>query len=171
MVKKINLVGIIIGVLIIGLAIATFLMNIEVDAPNTDDNMQAWTSVGKESISSPSYEFGQTYGGDAYTGIQQAAAQTANNLIPVFNAIEENSDILIAENRNLQILNKNNAEIADAETDNLQLLISVIKNGVGSILLVVGLCVIAKNISFELQLRKKEVQVEEADAQVEETVM
>ena len=34
-----------------------------------------------------SYELGLSYGGDAYTGIQQAAAQTANNLL-------ETNDIL-----------------------------------------------------------------------------
>lgn len=31
-------------------------------------------------MSSGSYEYNSTYGGDAYTGIQNAAAQTANNV-------------------------------------------------------------------------------------------
>ena len=151
MLKKFNLVGVIIGVLVIAVAVFVLALNLEVSTPDTT-NIQ---SITKITISAPESESNKYYGGDAYTGIQQAAAQTARNLIPVFEAIEENSEILIKENENLKILNNNINSLSRNNADNDQLLISVIQNGIGVILLAIGLAIIARNLEVEIQFRQK----------------
>ena len=146
MLKKLNLVGVIVGALIIIFAIVVFALDVGTYWP-------IMSEISPEYISEPSYESPKYYGGDAYTGMQQASAQTANNLIPVFKAIEAN-------NSAIQELNSNNIEAAQAAANNAASIISTIKYSVGFILLSIGLCVISKNIEFEVSFAKKEEQVQ-----------
>ncbi len=147
MLKKLNLIGVIIGVVIMVCSYFVFSFDVAINNPKMD-------SIKLESISAPEYESNKSYGGDAYTGMQQAAAQAANNLIPVFEAIEANNDAITK-------LNKNNIEIAEAEAENAEAFVSTIKYYVGFILLSIGLTVISQNIEFEISFAKK---VEEGQA-------
>lgn len=141
MLKKLNLIGVIIGVVILVCSVCVFSFDVETNNPRLD-------SIALKSISSPEYESDKSYGGDAYTGMQQAAAQAANNLIPVFEAIEVNNDAIMK-------LNKNNIEAAEAEAENAKAIVSTIKYCVGFVLLSIGLTVISNNIEFELPFAKK----------------
>lgn len=78
-----------------------------------------------EDLYTGSYEWDKYYGGDAYSGIQQAAAQAANNVLALEDALNQtNEDLatinqnLIDTNRNLAALNNNlvNAFTAQMET-------------------------------------------------------
>lgn len=132
MVKKINLIGVIIGIVIMVCSSFAFSFDVKINNPKLDNNI----------ISSPEREADEYYGGDAYTGMQQAAAQAANNLIPVFEVIKTNNGLII--------------EAAEAEADNAEAVVTTIKYGVGLILLAIGLTVISKNIVFEISFAKKE---------------
>lgn len=141
MLKKLNLVGIIIGVVIMVCSCLVFSFDAEIGNPKMNP-------ITFETISAPAYETDKSYGGDAYTGMQQASAQAANNLIPVFEAIELNNDAIAK-------LNKNNIEAAEAEAENAEAIVSTIKHCVGIVLIAIGLTVIAKSIEFELTFLKK----------------
>ena len=58
------------------------------------------------------------YGGDAYTGIQQAAAQAANNILAMEETLLQTNENILAVNWNLRTLNDNlvdaNANITEA---------------------------------------------------------
>ena len=66
-----KVLGIFVGLVIIALSVVVFMY--DVDSSN----------IQLDFVYAPGSEPEITYGGDAYTGIQQAAAQTANNLICV----------------------------------------------------------------------------------------
>lgn len=77
-----------------------------------------------EDLYTGSYEWDKYYGGDAYSGIQQAAAQTANNVLALEDAINQtNEDLttinknLIDTNRNLAALNNNLVNAFSAQMD------------------------------------------------------
>ena len=142
MLKKLNLVGIIIGVAI--MACSYFVFSFEVET-----NIPSMKNITLNIISYPENEDNEYYGGDAYTGIQQAAAQAANNLIPVFNAIRANNTAIIE-------LNGNNIKAAESEAKNSGAIISTIKYCVGFVMISVGLTVISKSIEFDLSSGKKE---------------
>ena len=144
MLKKLNLVGLIIGVAIIVCSFLVFNFDAETESPDMN-------AVSLDSISAPQYELDKSYGGDAYTGIQQAAAQAANNLIPVFNAVRENTDAVIKANGN-------NILQAEAYAQNLTGAVTIVKCGFGFLLLTIGLVVISKNVEIELPVGKKEEQ-------------
>ena len=144
MIKKLNLIGVAVGVIILIFAIVMFALNPNIFAPRMKE-------IFEEDISSPSYELDEAYGGDAYTGIQNAAAQTANNLIPVFNAVRENSEAIMKAN-------SNNILQAEAEAENLAGIVTIVKCGFGFSLLTVGLLVISKSVTIELPIGKKEEQ-------------
>ena len=156
MLKKLNLVGVIVGVLIIAFAVLIFTSDVTTATPVLEE-------IQLEEIGSPSSESDKYYGGDAYTGMQQAAAQAANNLIPVFGAIEANNDAI-------SVLNANNIEAAKVQAKNIKALISLLKDGIALILVSVGLAVVAKNVEIEISFAKKkeEAQTAEAPAQTPE---
>ena len=141
MLKKLNLVGIIIGVVIMVCSCLVFSFDAETGSPKMKH-------ITLETISAPGHELDKSYGGDAYTGMQQAAAQAANNLIPVFEAIELNNDAIVK-------LNKNNIEAAETEAKNAEAIVSTIKHCVGIVLIAIGLTVISKSIEFEFTFTKK----------------
>ena len=58
-----------------------------------------------------SYERDYYYGGDAYTGIQQAAAQAANNILALEETLNQTNNDLAAINRNIKTTNSNLATI------------------------------------------------------------
>ena len=149
MLKKLNLIGVIIGIVIMACSYFAFSFDVEINKPHLGE-------IGLESISAPQMESDKAYGGDAYTGMQQAAAQAANNLIPVFEAIEAN-------NYAISELNNNNIEAADAAADNAEAIVSTIKHCVGVILLAVGLTVIAKSVELDIVSKKNVVQYQETE--------
>lgn len=121
MTKLSKVLNIFVGIVIIILSICVFTY---------DANFY---SVGYARITPPSSESDSFYGGDAYTGIQQAAAQAANNLIPVFEAVEENHSALRTVNDN--IIKETNA----------------VKFAIGSVLLSFGLFVTFKYLGALLE--------------------
>ena len=141
MLKKLNVVGIIIGIVIMACSYLVFTFSPEIATPD----MSHFTL---DSITPPEYEANKYYGGDAYTGMQQASAQAANNLIPVFNALEEN-------NRGIFALNSNIIKAAAANTSNVEAIIAAIKYCAGFILLSIGLVVISKSVEIEISLGNK----------------
>ena len=98
-------------------------------------------------ITPPENESNEYYGGDAYTGIQQAAAQGANNLIPVFKAIEENNRAIGILNDNLIKQNANavsNQEIQSVtDADNLRSVAFLVRDCFGYLILALGLFTVA----------------------------
>ena len=139
--KKINFVGVIIGIAIMVCSYFVFSFDTSIKNPDFSD-------VSLSYIPGPEEESNEYYGGDAYTGIQQAAAQAANNLIPVFDAIEDNGYAI-------RTLNDNNVKIAKTEIKNAETIVSTIKYCVGFIMLSVGLAVISKSVVFEISIAKK----------------
>ena len=95
------------------------------------------SGVKYEEITSPSWEENEYYGGDAYTGMQQAAAQAANNMIPVFEAIEQGNEAT-------KTLNQNMMRQANVENDNLLELVSALKCFIGLLVLSIGLLTAVK---------------------------
>ena len=70
--KKTNILGVIAGIFIIIIAVKIM-----------------YTSTSISYYPRPQYVANEYYGGDAYTGIQQAGAQTANNVSAVYELIGE----------------------------------------------------------------------------------
>lgn len=64
-----------------------------------------------EDLYTGSYEWDKYYGGDAYTGIQQAAAQAANNVLALEDALNQTNEDLATINKNLIDANKNLAAL------------------------------------------------------------
>lgn len=133
MLKKLNIVGLVSGVLIIIFSIVVFSYDIKVSEPSL-------SKIG-EDISAPVSEKDMYYGGDAYTGMQQASAQAANNLIPVYEAVMANKEAL--------------SDYADNEVENIEAIASLVKSGLGFIVLSIGLLVISNSVEYELNLKKK----------------
>jgi len=67
--------------------------------------------VTVEDIYSGSYERDYYYGGDAYTGIQQAAAQAANNVLAMEETLNQTNNDLVAINENIKATNSNIAAL------------------------------------------------------------
>ena len=57
------------------------------------------TPTQVEDLYTGSYEWDKYYGGDAYSGIQQAAAQAANNVLALEDAINQTNEDLVAINK------------------------------------------------------------------------
>ena len=154
--KKLNsIIGVAVGVVIIALAIVAFAYDVQISAPSM-------SAVVYEDTGSPSYELDKAYGGDAYTGMQQAAAQAANNLIPVFNAIDGQNDAI-------KVINKNLEKQARAEARNLESVVGAVKFCFGAILLSMGLITVAKHIGgvVEFIQEKKQEKAQEIQASAE----
>ena len=132
-----NLIGAVVGVVIIILSITIFARNINMSKPEMNN-------IFKSVITAPEEEENEYYGGDAYTGMQQAAAQAANNLIPVFEATEDARNALIAANDNIQIA-------AKAQANNLAKAVAAMQYCFGMLLLSVGLLTVAKNLGAMLE--------------------
>ena len=60
---------------------------------------------------SPAYERDYYYGGDAYTGMQQAAAQAANNVLAMEETLRQTNNDLVAINDNIKATNANIAAL------------------------------------------------------------
>lgn len=69
------------------------------------------TPTQVEDLYTGSYEWDKYYGGDAYSGIQQAAAQAANNVLALEDAINQTNEDLVAINKNLIDTNRNLAAL------------------------------------------------------------
>lgn len=142
MIKKLNVIGLAIGIVILVCSYFVFSFDTAINTPRME-------KIILETINAPEYESNKSYGGDAYTGMQQAAAQAANNLVPVFEAIEENNGAIAT-------LNRNSIAAANAEAENIVAVISTIKYCAGFVMLSIGLAVISQNIELEIPLGKKE---------------
>ena len=152
MLKKLDLVGIIIGVIIMVCAVFVFSFDAGINDPEMD-------GIRTANVSPPEYESDKSYGGDAYTGMQQASAQAANNLIPVFEAIEQNNNAIIK-------LNSNNIAAAEIEAENAEAIVSTIKHCAGFVLLAIGLTVISKSVELDISSRKKKEECPATEAAV-----
>lgn len=104
--------GLLCGIAIIVMA---FQFNATVDSSNvpTMDTLRAsgTTPIVAEDAYSASYEWDKYYGGDAYSGIQQAAAQTANNVLALEETLQQTNNDLDAINKNLIATNSSLATI------------------------------------------------------------
>ena len=118
--------GILCGIAIIVMAFQ-FKTAAEIETDSLGmDVLHAGSTTPKqvEDLYTGSYEWDKYYGGDAYSGIQQAAAQTANNVLALEDAINQtNEDLatinknLIDTNRNLAALNNNLVNAFSAQMD------------------------------------------------------
>ena len=131
--KLIKNSGIIVGLVIVLLSVVVFTYNVDIKPAK-------WADIKYTSVEAPEYEDDKYYGGDAYSGIQNAAAQAANNAIAVYDEVKQGNEAVKTMNENL------NAQ-AEADADNLESIAGLIKVCVGSILLSIGLLTIAKNIA------------------------
>lgn len=127
-----SILGVAVGAVIIVISLVIMAYDVKLESPYMSD-------IYYNSITEPSEESNQYYGGDAYTGIQQAAAQAANNMIPVFEAIE-------AGNKGMKELNKNIIEKANVEANNLKAMVSAFQYFIGLLVLSIGLLTIVKYI-------------------------
>lgn len=142
-----NLIDKFYGVIGFGLGVLIVIFSVIVFA--YDANTVFITGLDNDKLVSPAYEEDQAYGGDAYTGMQQAAAQAANNLIPVFNAIKKGNEYTTT-------LNNNAARIVKA-----------IKISTGFILLTVGLLTMFKYLgAFITAFTEKKTVAAESGAAV-----
>ncbi len=122
-----NKFNVIVGIVIIILAGIVFVYPTGIKTAKVKD-------IDRYVSNYPSTEANLAYGGDAYTGIQNAGAQTANNVYSVYEAIE-------GESKNLEIIAKTQAE-------NMEAMINAIKLFVSFILLAVGLITIGNGVAF-----------------------
>ncbi len=88
MLKKLNLIGVIIGIVIMACSYFAFSFDVEINKPHLGE-------IGLESISAPQMESDKAYGGDAYTGIQNAAAATANYVSALNTSVEALSEAMM----------------------------------------------------------------------------
>jgi len=139
--KFYGIIGILVGIAILVFAVNVF--NYEVDLKNP-----SMSRISLPSITEPSKVDYEWYGGDAYTGIQQAAAQTANNLVPVFQVME-------AGNTAVDKLNDNLSASAKQEVENTKALISAVQYFLGFLLLAVGLMTIVKYLGVFFPEKKQ----------------
>ena len=141
--------GIIVGIVIICLSLTVLNYGLGIDDADIVRRVDS-EKIELATITPPETEFDEYYGGDAYTGIQQAAAQGANNLIPVFKAIEENNraigilnDNLIKQNANT-VSNQEIQSVTDAE--NLRSVAFLVRDCFGYLILALGLFTVAKYV-------------------------
>lgn len=133
--KKLDFLGVFVGLIIVVFSIVVF-------------NFDAYISYEKpESIkkvdgadSAPEKEENGYYGGDAYTGIQQAAAQAANNIIPVYYSV-------LQTNQNIKTVNETIGIQMESQAKNLELVLKALKTFFGYLLLSIGLLTVLKYLS------------------------
>ena len=130
-----NYVGLAVGALIIIFSIVVF--NVD-PIMNVDD--PARISTVKRAKEEPQYESKSYYGGDAYTGMQQASAQAANNMIPVYFSIQQS-------NENTAALNKTIGAQMSSNAKNLEKAVNAITICFGFLLLSIGLLTVLKYVS------------------------
>lgn len=130
-----NYVGVAVGVLIIIFSIVVFNLD---TVMHTDDPEKIPTIT--EAQEAPESESNSYYGGDAYTGIQQASAQTANNLIPVYYSILQTNENTSALNETIGVQMKSDAK-------NMEKAVSAITTCFGFLLLAIGLLTLLKYAS------------------------
>ena len=128
-----NILGIIVGIIII--ALSAYIYTYEVDFEST-----RWSGISYNSTEAPEYETNKSYGGDAYSGIQQAAAQTANNLIPIYDEIQQG-------NTAVKTLNANLKKQAEADAKNLENAVLLVQLCFSAALLAFGLATTTKHIA------------------------
>ena len=107
---------------------------------------------------SGSSERDKYYGGDAYTGIQQAAAQAANNILALEETLQQTNENILAVNENLKTANSNlvkaNENLIKAvnlQTMNLETVCNSISDVISQVgfflMLAAGLTMIANNLN------------------------
>lgn len=136
--KKKNLLGLISGVLVVIFAFIVFIFGVEIIGPDLE-------TVSFSDIPSPEYEDNKYYGGDAYTGMQQASAQAANNAASMYHAYVEGNSAII----------ENMEKVANAQANNLRAVVTAVKTCVGFVLLSIGLLTIFKNLGCILEDTEK----------------
>ncbi|MBP3414913.1 MAG: hypothetical protein J6L81_06945 [Clostridia bacterium] len=131
--KHFSFIGIGIGLLCIIFAFVVFFIKPDISSPTLKN--PAMASVGYTAQT----EANEYYGGDAYTGIQHASAQTANNVVAV-------NDTLQQTNSNLETINSNIKRQAAAQENNIISLCKIVQLISGFFLLVIGLLTILKHL-------------------------
>ena len=134
--KVTGILGIIVGLAIIMFSFVVF----NFDANISHTSMSNINTIQND-LPVPEKEEDERYGGDAYTGMQQAAAQAANNMIPVYEAINHAN---AQSHANATTINANLKNMVDSEASNTAALISAGKTFFGFMLLSVGLLTILK---------------------------
>ena len=106
-----------------------------------------------EDIYTADYETNKAYGGDAYTGMQQASAQAANNVLAMEETLLQTNENILAVNKNLQGVSSNLADInhnfisaAKAQQDNLNAVSSIICRCSFFLLLSLGLYITVSSL-------------------------
>lgn len=140
--KKSSIIGIALSIAIILSSVLVFTFNTNATTPRMDD-------VVIEELPSVDSETDKYYGGDAYTGIQQAAAQTANNLIAVFGSLQNISGGIVTLNNNLE-------NQAVAQASNMEALMRLVKLSAGLIILAIGLANLSKYLTAFMEEKKEE---------------
>jgi hypothetical protein len=126
-------IGLIVGLVIVLLSLVVFIYDVDIKTAK-------WADIKYTSVEAPEYEADKYYGGDAYSGIQNAAAQAANNAIAVYDEVKQGNEAVKTMNENLKAQ-------AKADAENLESIAGLVKLCLGSILLSIGLLTIAKNIA------------------------
>jgi len=135
--KKSNILGIIAGIIIIILAVVMYTKPINI----TYAGSETFEVYGTQTT--PETESDVSYGGDAYaTGIQNAGAQAANNLVAVYEIIYEN-------NEGIKIISENMSESMYQDYMNTRQTTNMIKTGFSAIIFSIGLITLAKSICFK----------------------
>lgn len=107
---------------------------------------------------SGSSERDKYYGGDAYTGIQQAAAQAANNILALEETLQQTNENILAVNENLKTANgnlvkanENLIKAVNLQTMNLETVCNSISEVISKVgfflMLAAGLMMIVNNLN------------------------
>ena len=99
------LIGMLAGVLAVVLAVLLFTTPGNV-VLNYNEQPSGISSMDTGTRTSYNY-----YGGDAYTGMQQAAAQAANNVLAMEETLRQTNNDLVAINENVKSINANIAAL------------------------------------------------------------
>lgn len=153
--KACDIIGIIVGVLMIAFAVVVFA-----STPQYTSSINSGSTNAKEIDYSAytEYEDNKWYGGDAYTGIQQAAAQAANNLIAVNNSVETSNEYLYNINKNLDGINYTIEHIGSPLQNNFSIFTDYLKMCLALVFVSAGLLTITKytrNLCKESVPKKK----------------
>ena len=95
----------------------------------------------------PEVERDLYYGGDAYTGMQQASAQAATNLVAVYDSVNQT-------NTNIETLNHNIINLTKKQAQNQTEMASLIRMSVSFLLLALGLMTIIKHLDVLTDIKK-----------------
>ena len=146
MLDKQKIIGLISGVLIVIFAVIVFASGVNVYAPSVD-------KTDLYSAFEPEFEEDEYYGGDAYTGIQQAAAQSANNAISVYDAVVAGNVAAATQ--------------AENQARNIRTAVETIKTCFGFLLLSIGLLTIVKHVDVVFVIIDKKKAASAVNAQPE----